>query len=121
MILYAMESAWHSPSRTRGTKRMSVMPALVQTDDGGYAELDSGGDQDSEGGGAQTVQGHGDVKQTHSDSDGARGMKGRGSDDDNEETNVGGHGQRKSDSNSATRAPRQPDEQRPRRGRLRAR
>lgn len=121
MVLYAMESAWNSPSRVRGTKRMSVMPALVQTDDGGYAELDSGGDQDAEGGGAQTVQGGGDVKQTLSDDDGARGMKGRGSADDNDDTDAGTRGMRKSDGGSETRSGQGPDEPRRRRGRLRAR
>ena len=121
MVLYAMESAWNSPSRVRGTKRMSVMPALVQTDDGGYAELHSGGDQDTEGGGAQTVQGGGDVKQTLSDDDGARGMKGRESVDDNDNTDGGSRGMRKSDPGSETRSGQEPDEPRRRRGPLRAR
>jgi hypothetical protein len=76
-MLYAMESAWNSPARTRGTKRMSVMPALTQTEDGGYAELSTSGDQELEGGGAQTVQGEGSPKQSHSDGDGTRGVRGR--------------------------------------------
>jgi hypothetical protein len=62
MILYAMESAWNSPARTRGTKRMSVQAALTQTEDGGYSELETGGDQELEGGGAQTAQGEGRPK-----------------------------------------------------------
>lgn len=73
-----MESAWNSPARVRGTKRMSVMPALVQTEDGGYAELETSGDQGSEGGGAQTVQGGGEAKTESSDEDGSRGVRGGG-------------------------------------------
>jgi hypothetical protein len=78
MVLYAMESAWNSPARVRGTKRMSVMPALAQTEDGGYAELETSGDQALEGGGAQTVQGDGEAKAGHSDEDGTRGVRGGG-------------------------------------------
>jgi hypothetical protein len=87
MILYAMESTWNSPARTRGTKRMSGQAALTQTEDGGYSQLGTEGDQAIEGGGAQTVQGdagpkHGDTKEgdptsesrgSRSDSRGARG------------------------------------------------
>ncbi|HWH34929.1 MAG TPA: hypothetical protein VNT56_06355 [Acidimicrobiales bacterium] len=75
-MLYAMESAWNSPARTRGTKRMSVMPALVQTEDGGYAELETEGDQALEGGGAQTVQGDGEARTGRSDDDGSKGVTG---------------------------------------------
>lgn len=86
MILYALESAWNSPARTRGTKRMSVQAALTQTEDGGYSELGTAGDQDDEDGGAQTVQGgagpkHGDTKEggPTSESRGPRGdSRGRG-------------------------------------------
>ncbi len=84
MILYAMESAWNAPARTRGTKRMSTMPALTQTEDGGYSELGTSGDQDDEGGGAQTVSGaagpkDGDTKEggATSQSRGSRGSRGR--------------------------------------------
>lgn len=75
-MLYAMESAWNSPARTRGRKRMSTMPALVQTEDGGYAELETDGAQAIEGGGAQTVQGDGDVRSEHSGGDGTKGLTG---------------------------------------------
>ncbi len=86
MILYAMESAWNAPARTRMTKRMSVQAALTQTEDGGYSELGTDGDQELEGGGAQTVQGkdgpkHGDTKEggPTSESRGSRGdSRGRG-------------------------------------------
>lgn len=62
MILYAMESAWNSPARVRGTKRMAVAAALSQTEDGGYSELETGGDQALEGGGAQTASREGAPK-----------------------------------------------------------
>lgn len=77
-MLYALESAWNSPARTRGRKRMSTMPALVQTEDGGYAELETDGAQAIEGGGAQTVQGDGDVSSERSDDDGTMGQTGGG-------------------------------------------
>lgn len=83
-MLYAMESAWDSPARQRGTKRMAVMPALTQTEGGGYEELETAGDQSLDGGGAQTVQGgggpkHGDTKEggPTSESQGSRGRESR--------------------------------------------
>ncbi len=76
-MLYAMESAWNSPARTRGTKRMATQPALTQAEDGSYAELETEGDQALEGGGAQTVQGRGGPEQSRSDDDGTRGVRGR--------------------------------------------
>lgn len=57
---------------------MSVMPALTQTEDGGYSELETGGDQAGEGGGAQTVQGSGEAKSDKSEADGTRGVRGGG-------------------------------------------
>ena len=81
MVLYAMESAWNSPARTRGTRRMSVQAALTQTEDGGYSELETGGDQELEGGGAQTVQGRGGPKDGDTKEGGptaeSRGTRGR--------------------------------------------
>lgn len=62
MILYAMESAWNSPARTRHTKRMSGMAAISQTEEGSYSELETAGDQAEEGGGAQTASGEGQPK-----------------------------------------------------------
>jgi len=85
MVLYAMESAWNSPARTRGSRRMSGQAALTQTEDGGYSELETSGDQALEGGGAQTVQGSGGLKEGDtkeggptSESRGTRGRESRG-------------------------------------------
>ncbi len=76
-----MESAWNSPARTRGTKRMSGQAALTQTEDGSYEQLDTGGDQALEGGGAQTVEGGGGPKHGDTKSGGptgeSRGTRGR--------------------------------------------
>ncbi len=57
------------------------MPALTQTEDGGYSELGTSGVQDEEGGGAQTVEGsagpkHGDTKEGGPTSQ-SRGTRGR--------------------------------------------
>lgn len=83
-MLYGLDTTLDSPARQRGTKRMAVMPALTQTEDGGYEELETGGAQGREGGGAQTVQGgggpkHGDTKEGDPTSE-SRGSRGRESD-----------------------------------------
>ena len=83
-MLFGLDTTLDSPARQRGTKRMAVMPALTQTEDGEYEELDTGGAQGSEGGGAQTVEGsggpkHGDTKAGGPTSE-SRGTRGRESD-----------------------------------------
>jgi len=83
-MLYGLDTTLDSPARQRGTKRMAVMPALTQTEDGEYEELETGGAQGPEGGGAQTVQGgggpkHGDTKEGGPTSE-SRGTRGRESD-----------------------------------------